>query len=206
MVGRGAGARSRPRGRLLGVSTGHLPLVYRLTYADWAASPDDGLRREIIGGELFVTPPPAIKHQRISREIEFRLLTYLRERERGEVLNAPVGLCLSGEDVVEPDLVVVLTESRATIGEQAIFGAADLVVEILSPGTAKRDLVVKRALYESAGVREYWVVDPEGKTVEVLRLDGAAYVRHGLFEREHTLTSSVLAGLELALAEVFSKV
>lgn len=188
------------------MSSAHVPLVYRLTYADWAASPDDGLRREIIGGELFVTPPPAIKHQRISREIEFRLLNYLREGDRGEVLNAPVGLRLSDEDVVEPDLVVVLTESRATIGEQAIFGAADLVVEILSPGTAKRDLFVKRALYESSGVREYWIVDPEGRTVEVLRLDGAVYVRFGIFEREHTLTSSVLAGFELPLPKVFSKV
>jgi Uma2 family endonuclease len=187
------------------VSTAHVPLVYRLTYADWAASPDDGLRREVIGGELFVTPPPAIKHQRLSREIEFRLLTYLREHELGEVLNAPVGLRLSDEDVVEPDLVVVFFQGGATIGEQAIFGAADIVVEILSPGTAKRDLVVKRALYESAGVREYWIVDPEAKTVEVLRLDGAAYTRHGLFEREHTLTSSVLVGFELELPEVFSK-
>lgn len=86
--------------------------VYRLTFADWLSSPEDGLRREIIEGELFVTPPPAIDHQRISRDLGFRIYTWLKRTQAGEVLNAPVGLKLSDEHVFEPDLVVVLHGSK----------------------------------------------------------------------------------------------
>jgi Uma2 family endonuclease len=185
------------------VTASAIPGVYRLTYADWASSPDDGLRREIIDGELYVTPPPSIEHQRISREIEFRLHRLLTEADLGEVFDAPVGLCLDDENVFEPDLVVVLKGSKARIAEQAVMGPADVVIEILSPGTARRDLTTKRAAYETHGVREYWIVDPEAQAIEVLALESLRYVRHGLYRRRDTLTSSVLPGLSMLLAEVF---
>lgn len=180
-----------------------MPGVYRVTYADWLASPSDGLRREIIDGELFVAPPPNVAHQRISREIEFVILSYLRHHKSGEVFYAPIGMRLSDEHVFEPDLLVVLSGGRAKIEESAIVGPADLVIEILSPGTARRDLGLKRQAYEAFGVREYWIVDPEAQAIEVLTLADNAYVRSGLYRPGDSLTSPMLVDFALALADVF---
>jgi Uma2 family endonuclease len=106
---------------------------------------------------------------------------------------------------LEPDLVVVLREHADRIGRQAIEGAPDLVVEILSPGTAKRDLVVKRKQYEEAAVPEYWIVDPESQSVEVLALEHARYARAGLYRRGDLLKSRILSDLEIQLSSVFTQ-
>jgi len=182
-----------------------LPGVYRLTFQDWLDCPDDGYLYELVEGELFVTPPPPIEHQRISRNLGDHLLQHLKLLRDAEVLAAPVGVRLSDENVLEPDLVVVLAEHKDRIGEQVIEGAPDLVVEILSKRTAKRDLGIKRARYQAAGVAEYWIADPATNTVEVLFLEREAYARHGLFGRTDTLTSRVLPGLRIPLDTVFAK-
>jgi Uma2 family endonuclease len=185
------------------VASPTVPSVYRLTYADWLRFPDDGLRYEIIEGELFVTPPPSIEHQRASRNLALALASFLKRDARGEVLYAPVGVRLGNEDIVEPDLIVVLKGHESRIGASAIEGAPDLVVEILSPGSARRDLGVKREKYRAAGVAEYWIVDPANTSVEVLALEQGQYVRHGLYRRDNTLRSRLLDGLEIALNDVF---
>lgn len=181
-----------------------LSSVYYLTYADWLATPDDNVMREIVEGELYVVPPPSIEHQRISRKIEIRLDRYLEKRGTGEVFDAPVGLKLDDRNLLEPDLIVVLGDGLATLDKHAVIGPADLVVEILSPGTAQRDVGVKRRIYESAGVREYWIVDPEARHIEVLALRDGAYASDGVYDVEGTLTSPVLPGFELVLREVFT--
>lgn len=116
-----------------------------------------------------------------------------------------VGIRLSDEDVAVPDLLVVLTENLHRIEEQCIGGPPDLVVEILSPGTAGRDLGAKRALYEQSGVPEYWIGDPVAETIEVLSLVSGRYVRFGLFGRGDILRSPLLEGLEIPVSEVFPK-
>jgi len=180
-----------------------LPGVYRMTYQDWLDFPDDGHLYEIVEGELYVAPPPNVEHQRITREIESRLLLFLRAAGLGEIFYAPMGVRLTDDDVLEPDLVVVLKEHADRIGKQVIEGAPDLVVEVLAPGTAKRDLGMKRELYQAVGVREYWIVDPESRSIEVLMLDGGRYTRSGLFRVADILTCRLLPGFELELAEVF---
>lgn len=181
-----------------------VPGVYRLTYADWLAFPTDRYRYEVIDGDLLVTPPPAIVHQRVSRELEFALLTFLRANNLGEVLDAPVGVKLDDSNIVEPDLVVVLTHNAHRIGVQVISGPPDLVIEILSPGTARRDLGVKRDTYAQAGVPEYWIVDPESRSIEVLTLVSNAYARAGLYRENEALLSQVLPGFTLALTAIFA--
>lgn len=180
-----------------------LPGVYRLTYADWLAFPNDSHRYEVIDGDLFVSPTPAIVHQRISRDIKFALLNFLKQNNAGEVLSAPVGVKLGDESILQPDLVVVLTQNASRIGEQIILGPPDVVVEILSPGTARRDLGIKRDTYQAAGVPEYWIVDPESRSVEVLALVEKRYERSGLFRENTILVSKLLQGFELPLDSVF---
>ena len=179
-----------------------LPGVYRMTYSDWLRLPDDGRLYEIIDGELLVSPPPSIRHQRISRRLAFQIERFLEASPLGEIFYAPVGVRL-GDDVVEPDLVIVLREHADRIGEQVIGGAPDIVVEILSPGSAKRDLGAKRATYQSAGVPEYWIVDPESAAIEVLALERGAYLRVALLRRDDTLSSRLLEGLEIQLSMIF---
>jgi Uma2 family endonuclease len=185
------------------VAISTLPAVYRLTYSDWLRFPDDGRLYEIVGGELFVNPPPSIRHQRVSRNLELAIAAHLAKTASGEIFDAPVGVRLSEEDVPEPDLVVVLSEHADRIGEQVIEGTPDLVVEILSPGSAQRDVGVKRALYERYGVPEYWIADPERRTVEVLVLESGLFVSHGVYGRDAILLSVVLAGFTVALNTVF---
>jgi len=185
------------------MATVPLPGVYRLTYGDWLGYPDDGRLYELIEGELLMTPPPSTEHQRISRDLGYWLISHLREHDGGEVLSAPTGVKLSDEDVLEPDLLVVLREHLDRIGHQVVEGPPDLVVEILSAGTAKRDLGPKRRAYKDAGVVEYWIVDPESESVEVLTLEHGRYQRFGLFRRSDVLRSQVLPDLEIPLAEIF---
>jgi Uma2 family endonuclease len=180
-----------------------LPGVYRLTYRDWLGFSDDGRQYELLDGELIMTPPPSVDHQRISRQLETHLLAYLMRSKAGELLHAPVGVRLGDEDVVEPDIVVVLTEHADRIGTQVIEGAPDLVVEILSPGSARRDLGVKREKYETYGVAEYWIVDPASHSIEVLSQRAGSFERTGLFGLADMLHSPLFADLEIPLADVF---
>ncbi len=148
----------------------------RLTYDDLATFPDDGKRYEIIGGELFVSPVSRPKHQQISRRLSERFSTVLMHQlGRAKVYHAPVDVRFSAEDVVEPDLVVIRTERRAIVGELAIDGAPDLLVEILSPLTHAHDEVAKAALYAREGVSEFWLVDPASATVRVFALVDGRY-------------------------------
>jgi Uma2 family endonuclease len=171
---------------------------------DWLAFPEDGRLYEIVDGELFVSPTPNIAHQRLSRDLAFALHEYLRGTGTGEVLNSPVGVKLGPTTVLEPDIVVVLRAHADRIGAQVIDGPPDLVVEILSPGTARRDLGVKRATYERAGVSEYWIVDPKRQAVEVLVLDRGTYASGGHFGRSDVSSSRLLPGVRIALADVFA--
>jgi Uma2 family endonuclease len=180
-----------------------IPETYRVTFEDWLRFPDDGRLYEILDGELYVSPTPNTRHQRIASDLHFWLYRHLREGGLGTVLPAPTGVRLAEDSVPEPDLVVILAAHSFRIEEAAVVGPPDLVVEILSPGTAGRDLGPKRALYERSGVPEYWIVDPQQASVEVLSLEGGAYVRAGLNRRADRLVSRLLVGLEIPLEQVF---
>ncbi len=177
----------------------------RLTYDDFVGFPDDGRRHELIDGEHVVTPTPVLRHQRICRRILVAIDIYLQSHPLGEVFGAPFDVILSDHDIVEPDILFVSNERREVL-QDWVRGAPDLVVEILSPSTRRRDEVTKRHLYDHSGVREYWVVDPEIDVVKVYRraaaggFDRAAELTR---EAEEVLETPLLPGFSVQLADLF---
>jgi Uma2 family endonuclease len=172
----------------------------KLTYDDFVHFPDDGLRHELIDGAHCVTPSPAIRHQRISRDLLVSLHTYLKESGLGEVLDAPVDVVLSNHDIVAPDLLVILRDQQDVLTPQHVRGAPAIVVEILSPGTRKRDETLKRTLYERVGVREYWTIDPDNDVVLVQHF-GSSHGQTMTLRRGagQALTSPLLPGWTIAV-------
>jgi Uma2 family endonuclease len=178
----------------------------RYTYEDYLDFPDDGRRHELIDGEHVVTPAPVRRHQKLSGRLMFALETWLRAHPSGEVYAAPLDVVLSDADVVEPDILFVSNE-RADILGKWVHGAPDLVVEILSPGTRRTDEVTKRRLYDRVNVREYWIVDGEIDAVKVdRRQEDASFPQVAELSREegHSLTTPLLPGFSLSLAELFA--
>ena len=154
----------------------------KLTYADYLLFPDDGKRHELIGGEHYVSPSPKFDHQAISARLLVQLFLQIEAKGLGRVVAAPMDVQLSLTSVVEPDLIVVLEKNRYIITPERIKGAPDLLVEILSDSTAKRDLEDKPKLYAASGVPEYWIVSPDDHTVEQHLLEGGAYRLAGTHE------------------------
>ena len=146
----------------------HRMALARIIWQDVQQLPDDGNRYEAIDGELYVTPAPSIRHQRIAKRLFLALVELLEKPGHGEVFFAPTGVEFPAtEEGVQPDLLFVSHERTGILAEPWVQGAPDLVVEILSPTTAHRDRGVKRKLYERQGVSEYWIVDPTAGAVEV---------------------------------------
>jgi Uma2 family endonuclease len=177
----------------------------RLTYDDLESIPQEreGDRHELIDGELIVTPSPITAHQIISGNIEYALERVVRERGLGQVLGAPTDVRLTPENVLVPDISFVSLDRRHIIGPKAIDAAPDLVIEILSPGTRRRDVEIKRDLYARFGVQEYWIVDPKSRTVSVLTLASDHYEPIPI-GANHAIQSLILPDLVLTLDEVFA--
>ena len=177
----------------------------RMTYDDLAALPDDGLRHELIDVVHFVTPSPALVHQLIVGNLHRLIANHLQAHATGVVLLAPFDVVLSIHDVVEPDLIYFARDRyEQVVTEKNAQGAPDLAIEILSPGTRRRDETLKRQLYERVGVAEYWIVDPKSERVSVHRLDAGKYVRTELSRAAgDVIVTSLLPGLSLSLSDIF---
>ena len=178
----------------------------KLTYDDFVLFPDDGRRHEIIDGEHYATPSPNRKHQKVSGNLFLVIGKWLEEHPVGQLYYAPFDVVFSKFDVVEPDLLYMSNERASEVLTQAnVQGAPEIVIEIGSPGTRKRDETIKRRLYERAGVSEYWVVDPELDVVRVYRRGTEGFDRAVELTAESgdILTSPLLPGLPLPLARIF---
>ena len=170
------------------------------TYRDLENFPDDGKRREVIGGELYVSAAPNTRHQRIVTELVFLIRTFLQTEPLGTVIVSPIEVVFTDEDAVQPDIVFVSQEKRGIIAEKRITGAPDWVIEVLSPSTRERDLETKRKLYARHGV-VYWAVDPDSNTLTAWDEGGERHYRVG-----DEATVSVLPGFGLSLRALFDSV
>jgi Uma2 family endonuclease len=145
------------------------PAPQRWTYDAFARLPQDGNRYEVIAGELYVTPAPKPRHQRIVRNVLVALDRHVTEHRLGWVFPGPIDVLFAEGDYLEPDLVFVRRGRRTVVSERGIEAAPDLVVEVLSASTARRDRELKRDRCLHFGVPEYWIVDADGGEVVIHR-------------------------------------
>jgi Uma2 family endonuclease len=175
------------------------------TYKDLEDLPEDPrFRQEIIDGELFLTPSPIPLHQRVLLNLVWILEGHVRKKKIGEILFAPVDIYFTETNVLEPDLVFWRNERRSIVKEKFLEGAPDLVVEILSKGTAQRDRVTKKAIYERFSVPHYWILDPFSKTLVELVLRRKKLHERTKFSGKKTFSPACFPGLKIPLGKVFS--
>ena len=175
----------------------------RFTYADYI-NWDDSERWELIDGIAYaMSPAPSREHQEILRELFGQLYLYLRGKPC-KVFVAPFDVRLSADanddTVVQPDIMVICDESK--LDDKGCVGAPDLIIEILSPASTLRDRVIKFNKYLQAGVREYWIVEPDSKSVSVHLLENGRYYTTG-FSDADVIQPHVLEGCTINLQEVF---
>ncbi|MEO0138288.1 MAG: Uma2 family endonuclease [candidate division WOR-3 bacterium] len=173
------------------------------TYEDYLKLEDDK-RYEVINGRLVEMPAPGFEHQKVLNAINLKIYTFVLEKDFGEIVPSPFDVILSEDIVVQPDIVFISKDNLKNIREGRLFGAPDMIVEIVSPGSYNRDRYEKFKIYEEFGVKEYWIVLPGEKAVEVWVLgEKGKYELYSFAEKEGKVKSKVLEGLEIDLKGVF---
>ena len=175
------------------------------TYRDLWHAPDDGNRWEIINGEVYVSPAPYVSHQEVVFNLAVIVRRHVDRRRLGRVFIAPIGVVLGKPSGVQPDIVFVAQQHRSIIQDKGIFGAPDLLVEVLSTFTASRDRVMKKDLYARSGVRHYWLVDPRKQTLQALRLEDGAYAVESEVGTRGTFRPTLFPGLAICMRDVFAR-
>jgi Uma2 family endonuclease len=174
------------------------------TYDEMLAElPETAQPLELWDGEIVVSLSPHADHQRIVLRVCERLNRFVTERKLGEVFVSPLDVVLSQRRVVQPDVFFISNQRRHII-QKHIRGVPDLAIEIISTGTWQRDRVSKKSLYEQFGLPEYWIVDPESRTIEVFALVEGAYQVHSRGQGNERVTSRLLEEFGISFAELES--
>ena len=186
-----------------------VPFGHEYTYADYLKFEFEEMV-ELIRGKIYkMSPAPLTNHQIISKNLEFLIESHIR-KQKCVMFHAPTDVVLpiankirnKATTVVQPDIMVIC--NPFIIEEKAIFGVPNLIIEILSEGTAPKDKGVKYDVYEEAGVSEYWIVSPEYQTVEVFLLENGKYSKKYVLDKTEKIKPYTLPDLEIDLKEVFS--
>jgi Uma2 family endonuclease len=177
-----------------------------VTVADLDLMPEDGNRYEVIEGEIFVSCAPSLTHQIIVKNSIISIQDYLNQNPIGFVVPGP-GVIFSEISGVIPDVIFISNERRGEIASgEKVMGAPDLMIEIVSPGAEneRRDRVVKRQLYAKYGVKEYWIVDPGSRTIEIYLNDGKSLNLAATLGEQDEITSSVLPEYRSKVESIFA--
>jgi Uma2 family endonuclease len=181
----------------------------RWTSADLELLPDDGKRREIIDGELYVSKQPGLYHQEVCGAVYTELRRWSREHDKGRAVLAP-GVIFAEDDDVAPDVVWISSARlNAVLGAGGhLHGPPELVVEVLSPGTPnkRRDREAKLKLYSRRGVSEYWIADWEARSVEVYRQENGELHLAATLSGNDSLDTPLLEGFAVEVSELFEGV
>jgi Uma2 family endonuclease len=173
------------------------------TYEDYARLPDNGMRYEVIEGDLYMSPAPRSIHQRVIARLYGYLWEYLKHRSVGEAFFAPIDVILPDlATPVQPDLLFIANDRLNIVKEKFVEGAPDLIIEVLSPGNPALDRRTKFRVYAQAGVREYWMIDPDAGTVEINVLRGQAYAPLGSFGAGDQTRSEVLTDFSVSVSDI----
>lgn len=174
----------------------------KLTYQDYANLEGDE-RYELLDGELILVASPNMDHQEAVTNLGTSLSVFVKEHDLGKIYFAPTDVLLTDTQVFQPDLLFVSKDREHIRTPANIQGAPDLIVEVLSPSSVRRDWHDKRGLYASHGVREYWIVDPVHQIVSVLLLQDGELEVDGTYTEGDTIVSSTLEGFSVSLNEIF---
>ncbi len=178
-------------------------IAQKWTYLDLLNQLLPETRAEIIQNDLYMSPAPSPEHQRVLKKF-FRILDAFVEANRlGEVNIAPFDVILNQDNVVQPDILLVLQSNSSRISSKGLEGFPDLIVEIISPSSFYRDTVEKKELYEYFGVKEYWLIDPANQVIEVFVLQDTKYQLHAFAAQTGEVSSRLLPGLRIITTAVF---
>ena len=177
----------------------------RLTVADYRKLPGDDWRYQLIDGEIIMAPAPNFFHQTILANLVDMIAPHVRHRDLGKLRFAPLDLYLDDSNVYQPDIVFISRARESIIREDGLHGAPDLVIEVLSPRTARFDLNAKRVGYSRAGVRELWIVLPEAKRVDVFDLKANSETPVASHSLGEIFRSPLFPELEISTDKIFAR-
>ncbi len=175
----------------------------KYTYDDYAKLPE-GSAYQLINGELIMSPAPNIYHQKIAANLFIFFNNYIEENKKGTILFSPVDVYFDENETYQPDIVFISKERNGIIKEKRIEGAPDIIIEVLSENNAYYDLKHKKNIYEKYGVKEYWIVDPMDKSIEVYNNEDAKFCLSDKKERKGEIKSKILSGLKIEALKVFN--
>ena len=175
------------------------------TAADYRALGEGPPHHQLIEGELIMAPAPSSYHQMILCNLIYFLRTHLETQPIGKIFPAPFDVYFDETNVLQPDLVFIANSRMAMVGKDGAHGAPDLVVEILSPATARLDLDQKRGVYARCGVAELWIIVPDSRQIQIYRLQEDPIRPAAIYEQTDTFRSALFPGLDIPAAQIFAE-
>lgn len=188
---------------LMGEQKVRIPSKKAYTYEDYAKlTPPDSGNYELHNGQIIYMPTPIPRHQEISGRLNYLLFGHILTKRLGKLYAAPMDVKFTKNDTVQPDLLFISNAQLDIIGSKKIEGTPDFIIEIYSPGNTGKEMSYKKFLYESCGVKEYWVIYPSKNTIKQYKNQDKDFILLGEYGVTDTISSFVVEGFSLNIGEI----